>query len=212
MNNNLVAYYADRAREYEKIYEKPERQGDLAALEGFFQSLFSNKDVFEIACGTGYWTQRIAKTAASVLATDINQAVIDVAKAKTYEKGNVQFSVADIYTYKGGPHKSLFAGFILSHIKHEELEKFVECVNGFVERGGVVLFADNTFTNESTPILHTDDNGNTYQERVLENGNTYSVLKNFHTLRSLSSAFNGKADNVRFMKLHHYWVLMYNRK
>src|SRR6185312_1614063 len=99
MSNDLVAYYADRAREYEKIYEKPERQGDLIALEGFFQSLFTNKNVFEIACGTGYWTQRIAKAAASVLATDINQAVIDVAKAKAYEKGNVKFDVADIYTY-----------------------------------------------------------------------------------------------------------------
>jgi len=83
MNNDLVEYYAERAKEYEKIYDKPERQGDLKALSNLVQTIFAAKDVFEIACGTGYWTQHIAKTADSVLATDINQAVIDIAETSS---------------------------------------------------------------------------------------------------------------------------------
>ena len=31
MNTDLVTYYNERAREYEKIYLKPDRQDDLAA-------------------------------------------------------------------------------------------------------------------------------------------------------------------------------------
>ena len=32
MERDLTAYYARRAREYERIYEKPERQDELAIL------------------------------------------------------------------------------------------------------------------------------------------------------------------------------------
>jgi len=213
MNNNLIAYYAERAKEYEKIYEKPERQGDLSALNGFLQTMFSGKDVFEIACGTGYWTERIAKTANTIFATDVNQAVIDVARGKSYEKNNVCFDLANIYTYKGGPYKCLFGGFILSHIKLEELDGFIEHVHSFIEPGGYIMFIDNNYVEGSSgPIADTDGYGNTYQERVLENGNKFSIVKNFLSQRELNRLVSGKANNAKFLHLKHYWVLTYNRK
>ena len=64
----LETYYAKRAREYERIYEKAERQEELAWLRERLPQLFANRHVLEIACGTGYWTQYLAKTAASVTA------------------------------------------------------------------------------------------------------------------------------------------------
>ena len=54
--DELAAYYAQRAAEYERIYAKPERQADLAALRARFGKLFKGKRVLELACGTGYWT------------------------------------------------------------------------------------------------------------------------------------------------------------
>lgn len=82
MNTDIITYYKDRAAEYESIYEKPERQNDLKTATEWIQKKFSRKKVFEIACGTGYWTQRIAATASSVMATDINDAVIEIAGQK----------------------------------------------------------------------------------------------------------------------------------
>ena len=81
MNSDIVSYYRDRAKEYEKIYSKPERQSDLLLAEQILKDTFAYKDVFEIACGTGYWTQKISATAKNILATDINNTVIEVAKS-----------------------------------------------------------------------------------------------------------------------------------
>ena len=67
----MQAYYAARAREYERIYAKPERQADLRILEADIPAALAGSNVIEVACGTGYWTQHIARTAGRVLATDV---------------------------------------------------------------------------------------------------------------------------------------------
>ena len=70
IETRLIEYYTQRAPEYERIYHRPERQPDLRKLEQLVTQAFGGLDVLEIACGTGYWTQHIAKRARSILATD----------------------------------------------------------------------------------------------------------------------------------------------
>lgn len=60
MNTDIISYYKDRAKEYEKKYSKPERQEDLKSIATILQEIFADKQVLEIACGTGYWTEKIA--------------------------------------------------------------------------------------------------------------------------------------------------------
>jgi ubiquinone/menaquinone biosynthesis C-methylase UbiE len=213
LNKDIVAYYAARAKEYEKIYDKPERQGEISDLTTLFQNIFPGKEVLEIACGTGYWTERIAKVAASVLATDINEPMIEIARSKTYERANVTFKVADMFTYSSSEVESIFGGFIWSHINLQDLGRFIDTVNGFMKPGGTVVFADNNYTEgSSSPISSTDEYGNTYQARVLENGDTYSVVKNFPTEETFKKVLEGKAERIRFISLKYYWMVMYNKK
>jgi len=61
IESSMVSYYAERAREYERIYYKPERQHDLQRLRAFVERAFAGAHVFEVACGTGYWTEIIAR-------------------------------------------------------------------------------------------------------------------------------------------------------
>ncbi|HVE61107.1 MAG TPA: class I SAM-dependent methyltransferase, partial [Chitinophagaceae bacterium] len=134
MNFDMVSYYRDRAKEYEKIYSKPERQKDLLVAGQILQDVFCGKDVFEIACGTGYWTEIISKTAQSILATDINDAVIEVAKSKQYSPAIIEFEIADIFNLtRNIKYESLFGGFIWSHIKLQDLNYFIETVNRLVK-------------------------------------------------------------------------------
>ena len=81
---SLIDYYAKRANEYERIYQKPERQNDLEILRNLFRKILAGKNVLEIACGTGYWTQVISQTANSITATDINEEVLQIARTKIY--------------------------------------------------------------------------------------------------------------------------------
>src|SRR6476660_5952415 len=97
MGASMVKYYADRAAEYERIYQKPERQEDLRTLREFVERTFVATHVLEIACGTGYWTEIVARSAASVVATDINEEVLAIARSKPIDRTRTIIRKADAY-------------------------------------------------------------------------------------------------------------------
>jgi SAM-dependent methyltransferase len=211
MNSDIVSYYKDRAKEYEKIYSKPERQSDLLLAGQILQDTFAGKEVLEIACGTGYWTQKIAATAGSILATDINDAVIEVAKSKNYSPAKVDFQTADIFNLTGNvKHESLFGGFIWSHIKLQDLNNLIDITNSLVKNDGTIVFMDNNYVEGSNlSVIDTDNLGNTYQTRALENGTTHRVLKNFPTEQFIRQLLTSKATDLNFINLEYYWILKY---
>jgi ubiquinone/menaquinone biosynthesis C-methylase UbiE len=183
MNQNLTAYYNDRAKEYDKVYQNPDEQGDLLKAAACFQAIFNNKSVLEIACGTGYWTAEIAQTAASVVATDINKAMIDIAKTRRFNK-QVSFEVADMYNLQtGNRFEGLFGGFIWSHILLQDLDGWLHKLSGLVVEKGDIVFIDSKkvegTAHDKKRIARVDGWGNTFQQRQLENGTTHEVLKNF---------------------------------
>ena len=67
---HLERYYDRRAAEYEKVYDKPERQHELEWLRTRIPQLLADRTVLEVACGTGYWTPLIAARAESVVALE----------------------------------------------------------------------------------------------------------------------------------------------
>ncbi|MDX5482669.1 MAG: class I SAM-dependent methyltransferase [Hymenobacteraceae bacterium] len=212
MNTDLVAYYRERAKEYERIYHKPERQEELAQLIAILQGFFAGKHVFEIACGTGYWTERIATTANYVLATDINEAVLDIARKKSYPDDRVTFRQADIFDLSSftQQYESLFGGFIWSHVLLQDLAKFTSILRKHVVPGGTVVLVDNNYVQGSSlPITQQDEVGNTYQSRTLDDGSTHLVLKNFPTEEYIRELLQGQATDIEFISLEHYWVLRY---
>ena len=211
LNSEIITYYKDRAKEYEKIYSKPERQNDLLVAEKILQDTFADKDILEIACGTGYWTQKISITSKSILAIDINDAVIEIARSKTYSPGEVSFQTADIFNLTfAAKHKYLFGGFIWSHIKLEDLNNFICKVHSIVEDHGTIVFMDNNYVAGSNlPVTQIDNLGNTYQTRTLENGTAHKVLKNFPTETFIRQLLTDRATEITFMNLQYYWILKY---
>lgn len=212
MNTDLVAYYRERAQEYERVYQKPERQEELSEFSAILQEIFAGKHVFEIACGTGYWTERIARAANFILATDINEAVLDVARAKAYPEDRVTFKQADIFSLKDTlvRYESLFGGFIWSHILLQDLPEFIGILNSRVVTGGTVVLLDNHYVEGSSlPLTEQDKAGNTYQIRTLDDGSTHRVLKNFPTEEFLRKVLENKATDIEFISQKHYWLLRY---
>jgi ubiquinone/menaquinone biosynthesis C-methylase UbiE len=211
MNTDLVAYYKDRAKEYERIYAKPERQADLQSSTVILQELLADKTVLEIACGTGYWTERIAKSAASIFATDINETVIEIARQKDFPNTEPSFGIADIFNFEpDNKYESLFGGFIWSHIQLQDLDRFLYTVNKFVLPGGTIVFMDNNYVEGSNhSITNTDGHGNSFQTRKLDNGTTHRVLKNFPTEDFLREKLSAIATDIKFINLTYYWILSY---
>ena len=211
MNQNLVSYYDDRANEYEKVYLNPAEQGDLLKATTIFQNLFSQKTVLEIACGTGYWTERIAETATSIYATDINESVIEIARKKQIND-NVTFAAADMYQLKPDQkYEGVFGGFIWSHILLQDLGKFIAKVRSFLKSNGTIVFIDSNYVegtnHDLKKITKTDEQGNTYQTRRLENGTTHLVLKNFPTKEFLIQHLSSIATDISFINMKYYWIV-----
>lgn len=214
MNTDLVAYYKDRAKEYEKIYAKPERQADLESATKILQTIFKHRQVLEIACGTGYWTAKIAATAKAVFATDINETVVDIAKQKKLSSEKVSFGIADVYNFQdNNTFESLFCGFLWSHILLQDLDIFLSIIDNLVIPGGTVVFMDNNFVEGSNlPITKMDEQGNTFQTRTLENDTAHLVLKNFPTEIFLRQKFKPIAGEFTFFNFTYYWIICYTTK
>lgn len=214
INRDMVSYYRDRAQEYDRKaydpHEQPERQADIRETSRILQETFAGKSVLEIAAGPGFWTKIIAETAKSVKATDVNEAVIDLARKKEYPEGKVSFRVVDMYALGDEPpHDALFGGFIFSHILKQDYEKFLDAINKYVVAGGTVALMDNNMTLARRPADRTDEQGNNYRLRTLENGSEHEVVKNYPTEEELETLLRNRATNVIYKNLEHYWILIY---
>jgi SAM-dependent methyltransferase len=213
--SGLQAYYHKRAREYEAIYDKPERQAELAWLRRRIPEIFRGRTVLEVACGTGYWTQWIAKRARHVHAGDINDAVLEIAREKPIARGRATFFRADALALDGVPAgcDAAFAGFWWSHVKKSETARFVRTLAGRLAPGSVVAILDNTYAEgSSTPISRRDAEGNTYQMRRLASGDEYEVLKNFPSSLELAEAVRPVAREAHLESLTYYWLLVFTLK
>lgn len=207
--DNLVAYYAKRAAEYERIFAKPERQHDLAALRTRIGTMFAGRQVLELACGTAYWTPIIAAKADRVVAIDVNEEVLEVARSKNIPPEKAGFSIGDAYNPPLHPEcNALFAGFWWSHVPLARLDSFLDAATRSVAPGSLLAFLDNRYVEgSSTPLSRTDGDGNQYQTRKLDDGSTHEVLKNFPSEGDLiqRASRHGWGANVEL--LEHYWLL-----
>ena len=212
---SLESYYAKRAGEYERIYEKAERQDELEWLRGRVPKLFAGRRVLEIACGTGYWTQFIAKPAVHVIATDINEPVLEIAREKPFPRGRVDFLKTDAFTLEGVPSgcDAAFAGFWWSHVRKSALGPWLALLSRHLAPGAVVGILDNRHVEgSSSPVTRRDAEGNTYQERPLITGETQEVLKNFPHGAELAAALRPFAGEATLEETQYYWLLHFTLK
>lgn len=211
----LRKYYAARAREYEQIYSKPERQADIAQLQLLLARFFADCAVLEVACGTGYWTSVLLQEAKRVVAVDVSPETLDIAGEKDWPKGRVTFQIADAYALPEdlGTFDAAFAGFWWSHVPLRDRAAFLGSLDRRLLAGAKVLFLDNLFVEgSSTPIAYRDVDGNTYQRRQLNDGSGHVVIKNFPSEPELRAEVAGFGRNVQYTALQYYWVLSYEKR
>lgn len=212
----LIDYYRRRAGEYERIYSWPERQEDLAVLNKAIPHALRGCHVLEVACGTGYWTERISHTAKRIVATDIAAEPMAIARAKAY-RCPVELRIADAYALDEaidpapGLFDGAFAGFWWSHVPLSRRAAFLQSLHARLAPGARVVMFDNRYVEGAMhPIAETDAEGNTYQRRLLDDGSENRVLKNFPSREALAQDF-GRFPGYAYTALRYYWLLEYRR-
>ncbi len=210
----LKQYYAARAREYERIYAKPERQADLARLKELLPPMFADRRVLEVACGTGYWTQFLVHSATNIVAVDANPETLEVAAEKSWPAGRIQLRIADAYSLPAelGMFDAVFAGFWWSHVAVRDRPRFLRALDQRLLPRAKVVLLDNLFAEgSSTPVSHRDDEGNTYQRRRLDDGTEHVVLKNFPSESELHADVSVYGRDARYVSFEYYWLFSYEK-
>lgn len=219
MPDAMQDYYAARAREYDRIYRKPERQPDLRRIEAWLADVLAGCSVLEVACGTGYWIPFYAPRARRVLGIDSADETLAIARARVpaeVASGKVRFEVADAYAIDpqappfDAAFDAAFAGFWWSHVPLARLPAFLSSLHAALAPGASVVFLDNRFVaGSSTPVSAPDADGNTWQTRRLDDGSSHRVLKNFPTREALLDAVSTSGRDARVHEWDHYWALQY---
>lgn len=207
----MQSYYAARANEYDRVYDKPERQADVHAMQEWLPSLFVGSRLLEVACGTGFWTQFIAPLAEQVVALDYAPEVIAIAQSRV-SPDKVSFIIGDAYNlpHDHGPFDAAFAGFWFSHVPKRRQREFLSGLSAVIAPGATVVLIDNLYVEGSNhPISEQDAEGNTFQARKLEDGSAHRVLKNFPTELELTEAISGLGHNAQYKQFKYYWAFQY---
>jgi len=204
-------YYAARAPIYDEVYLRPERQADLDELRRRIPGWFAGRSVLEVACGTGWWTQLIARVAARMTATDAVAEPLAFARLRPGVQ-RVSFVQADAFALPDflGTFDAAFAGLWISHVRVERRREFLSGLHARLAPGAWVVLIDNTEAQcERLPIVERDAAGNTYQRRTLPDGTGHRVLKNFPSEGELRSMVDGIGANAQYWRGAHFWAFCY---
>ena len=135
-----VAYYRARAAEYDRVYEDAEQHTVRAALA---DQLPIGGDVLELACGTGQWTELIARRARTVTAVDASPEMISLARDRVGDLP-VRFVEADLFTWRPARRfDTVFFAFWLSHVPPKRFAPFWSMVREALAPKGQAVFVDN---------------------------------------------------------------------
>jgi demethylmenaquinone methyltransferase/2-methoxy-6-polyprenyl-1,4-benzoquinol methylase len=207
----MKEYYAARAKEYDQIYAKPERQADLRLIEQWLPPRFVGARVLEIAAGTGYWSQFIAPIATSLLGIDASAETLQIAQARPNNK-HAQWLVGDAYALPA-PHEpfdAAFAGFWFSHVPLARQQEFLLGLNKTLQSGARVVMLDNLYVEgNSTPLTTPDSEGDTYQIRKLADGSSHRVLKNYPKEFDLCELVASFGEQPTYTTWQYYWAFEY---
>ncbi|ENQ3108734.1 class I SAM-dependent methyltransferase [Bacillus cereus] len=213
----MKTYYSNRAKSYEEVYfrDDPIRQTELMEIKDVLKEKFVGRNVLEVACGTGYWTQYVAKTAQHITAIDYAEEVLTLAKEKQLLPSKVSFVQGNAYklnqlakTFNGA-----YANFWFSHIPKENIFPFLEQFHEVLERGSIVCMVDNMY-NEGIggTLISKPNDENTYKIRPLADGQQYEIIKNYYSKEELTAIFEPFAVDLEIHMNKCFWSVTYKVK
>lgn len=160
--------------------ESMERQ--LQAIIDDLEPLIAGRRILEVACGTGNWTQVLARRAAAVVAVDVSPRALAIASAKLGGLRNVQLVHADAYDLSqvDDLFEVLFAADWWSHIPIRLLPQFLAASCTKVVPGARAIFTDMILSDyfQKEPCYYDSDR-NRISRRTLPDGSAFEVVKNF---------------------------------
>jgi demethylmenaquinone methyltransferase/2-methoxy-6-polyprenyl-1,4-benzoquinol methylase len=152
----------------------------VSTIETALGPIIEGKEILELACGTGLWTQRLASTGARILAVDASPEVILINKERL-RSTRVEYCVADIFSWiPAMTFDVVFFSFWLSHIPPARFHEFWATVRSVLRPDGTAFFIDSLLEPTSTARDHDTPNNSGLVRRRLNDGREFVIVKVFY--------------------------------
>jgi ubiquinone/menaquinone biosynthesis C-methylase UbiE len=212
------AYYRVRAGEYDEWFLRQGRydhgpgfrarwEREVEEVRGALERFHPAGRVLELACGTGWWTEQLVRSADELTAVDASAEVLALNAARVASP-RVRRVQADLFAWRPeGGYDVVFFSFWLSHVPPERFEAFWEMVRGALNPGGRVFFVDSLRSELSTAVDHvlppTDE---IVAERKLNDGSRYSIYKIFYPPAALEARLEALGWRARVSSTESFFL------
>lgn len=199
-----VDYYRSRADGYDET-----AYGDLqlarSRIARIVDDLEPGGHVLEIACGTGLWTEALARVADSVTATDAAPEALALARRRV-ASDTVELQVADVFSWSTERRfDGVFFAAWLSHVPASRFAEFWGLLIHWLAPGGRVLFVDEhvdvrdkeSYVAGEAEII----------ERRLPDGRAYRIVKNFVDPEQLEAMLRPIGWRCRVLRDGDDWII-----
>jgi len=211
MNNQQVAkYYALLGEALEDKYLEPDMDEDIDDMSIHLGSVLAGHTVLELGCGTGFWTEVAAESAASVLAVDINASLVDIARERPMTEGKVSFRVADALDLPEdiGTFSAVLVSFLWSHLNKKEQEQLLATLKKRLGKDVLLVILDDAFVEGfSETIARTEPDGTTYQILTTPDGERIEVAKSYQSDSALRKRLGTAVKEIKIERIEFFWIL-----
>lgn len=213
-----IAYYRARAAEYDEWFFRQKRYDrgpelnrqwflEVARLRSALRSFQPAGRVLELACGSGLWTQQLARYAEHVTAVDASPEALALNRARLRSK-NVDYIQADIFNWRSETRYDLvFFSFWLSHVPPERFDSFWRLVRSCLHDRGRVFFIDSLYEPNSTARDHRlNAPDSTTVIRRLNDGRVFDIVKIFYKPAELEAKLKALGWRIKVASTGHYFL------
>jgi trans-aconitate methyltransferase len=135
-------------------------------------------DVLEMACGTGFWTERLALRASSVTALDGSEEMLLRVQARSLP--NVHTVRADLFSWHPPTQwDAIFFAHWLAHVPSSHFDAFWSTVDAALLPGGHVVVIDVSSAEKRIEEELRQDQDVPLARRRLKDGRRFDVVKRY---------------------------------
>lgn len=186
-----IAYYRARAPEYDEWFQRRGRY-DLGAEEntrwrveldevvGALAAFGPRGHVLELAGGTGFWTELLARTADELTVVDASPESLRINRDRVGDP-RVRYVAADLFAWRPDrAYDAVVFAFWLSHVPPERFDAFWELVARCLAPGGRAFFVDNLNPSSTAHDHRLLGPGEVTVTRALNDGREFRIYKLFY--------------------------------
>lgn len=203
-----IEYYRARAGEYDEWFLRQGRYDrgpelnrqwfdEVREVVAALDSFAPTGRVLELAGGTGLWTERLVRSAASLTVVDASPETLAINRARVGDS-RVRYVQSDIFSWRPDDrYDAVFFSFWLSHVPSERFTAFWSLVRSSLAPDGRVFFVDSAYNESTTAVDHRLDGPESLTAtRRLNDGREFRIVKIFYRPADLAARLGDLGWNV----------------